>query len=232
MNPVTVILPTYNERDTIIPLIHSINRTFAPAEIIVVDDNSPDGTYHLLLRHGKRLPNVIPIRNIPALGLTGSIQKGTTKAKNKVVAWMDADFSHPPAVLNDLYQQIDHADIVIGSWLINHGNDCRKEKMAILRSFLVNKICQIVFGNEITAYTSGFVMVRKSVFRNFRLKGDYGEYFIDFVLRNKKRGKKIIEVPFKCYSRKAGVSKTAPNLYILISRSIRYIFMIIYLRLA
>lgn len=227
MNPVTVILPTYNEKENIIPLIHLINRAFAPAEIIVIDDNSSDGTYHLLLDQHKKITNVIAIRNIPSLGLRGSIQKGITKAKNKIVAWMDADFSHPPEVLNDFYKQMDQADIVVGSWLIHGGKDCRKEKIDVLRSFLVNRLCRMLFGNEINAYTSGFTMVRKSVFRNFQLKGDYGEYFIDFIVRNRNRGKKIIEVPFRCYSRKAGISKTSPNFYVLIRRSFGYISMII-----
>lgn len=226
MKPVSVILPTFNERGNIIPLIQSINKEFAPSEIIVIDDNSPDGTFDLLLRHKKSLFNVKAVKNIPPLGLTKSIQKGINLAGQKYIAWMDADFSHPPQVLNNLYREKNRADIVIASWLTKDGKDLRKEKLTILRSFLINKLCQVLFGKEVTAYTSGFAMARKSVFADFKFCGDYGEYFIDFIVRNKRRGKKILEVPFYCFPRKAGISKTSPNIFVFLKRSINYLLMI------
>lgn len=230
MKPVSIILPTLNERENIIPLIKAINKYFSPAEIIVVDDVSPDGTAELVRAYQKKVKNVRLITNPTSLGLTASIQKGVNQAKGKYVAWMDADFSHPPKVLNKLYEKMTTSDIAIASWLTQGGSDLRREKYTVLRSLLINKICQLLFGSQITAYTSGFVMVRKSLFKNFQLHGDYGEYFIDFVVRNKRYGRKIVEVPFDCISRRHGISKTSPNCLKFLQRSFKYLAMILSLQ--
>lgn len=227
MKPVTVILPTLNEKENIIPLLAAINREFSPFEIIVVDDNSPDGTAGEVAKHKKQLPNVKVIRNITRLGLTASIQKGIDCSRTEFVAWMDADFSHPPQILNDLYRQTKQSDIIIASWLIKGGSDQRKEKLVVLRSYCINKLCQLLFGSRVTAYTSGFAIVRRSLFDHFRFRGDYGEYFIDFAVRNLRLGRKIIEVPYTSVSRTAGVTKTSPDMITFARNGIKYISMIL-----
>lgn len=229
MKPVSVVVPALNERENILSLLLTINKEFNPAEIIVVDDSSPDHTALIVQKNKKVLPNVKLIINNPPLGLTGSIQKGINLAdsKCKYIAWMDADFSHPPKILNIMYQKITRADIVVGSWLTKDGGDKRKEKMIVFLSFIINKLCQILFGNTVNAYTSGFIMTRRSIIKDFKLKGDYGEYCIDFLVRNQRMGRKIATVSFNCYSRKFGVSKTAPNLIKFISRGIKYLTIIL-----
>lgn len=224
---VSVILPTFNERENIIPIITAILEEFNPAEVIVVDDNSPDGTGDIVQKYSKNISRVRQIQNIPSIGLTQSIQRSIDSAKNEWIVWMDADFTHPPKALNDLYKERNHADIIIGSWLVPGGKDERKQLFTRMYSRIINVLCKLLFNCPATAYTSGFALVKKSLFDDFTLQGDYGEYFIDFVVRNHRRSKKIIEVPIICAPRKAGVSKTAPNLWIFGKRSIKYIYIII-----
>lgn len=226
MKPVSVILPTLNERENIVPLIKAINKEFSPQEIIIIDDNSSDGTKELVKKYQRENSHVKFASNTTPRGLTPSIAKGVDLAKSKYVAWMDADFSHPPKILNKLYEKMPTYDIAIASWFVPGAKDLR-ERLVKLRSLLINKLCQAIFGADMTAYTSGFVMVKKSVLKDFILRGDYGEYFIDFVVRNKRKGKKIVEVPFNCISRKFGISKTSPNLLKCLQRSFKYLAMIL-----
>ena len=136
---------------------------------------------------------------------------------------MDADFSHPPEIIKHMLESIDKADIVVGSWLIKGGGDLRSELIPKLFSRLVNILCQICFGSRIHTYTSGFILAKKSLFNDFVLSGDYGEYCIDFLVRQQKKGRRIIEVPFICVSREKGETKTSPNLVIFLNKGKGYI---------
>ena len=229
--PVSVIIPTLNEKENIIPLIETINKEFHPGEIIVVDDNSSDGTSLIVRKYQKTQKNVRLINNLPPLGLAHSIQKGIEAAKYKYVAWLDADFSHPPIILNSMYDKIRSADIIIGSWLIKGGHDARRERYIRIFSFFINRLCQLLLFSSVKAYTSGFIMTRKSLFSDYKLRGDYGEYFIDLVAKNMKRGRKITGVPFTITSRRKGITKTAPNCWIFLKRGTIYLAMILKLKI-
>src|SRR6266576_880987 len=99
---ISVILPTYNEAGNIVDLIRAINRSVThPKEIIVVDDNSPDGTsglVHDLIASGS-VPNVRLETRLTDRGLTKSIRRGIELSQGDVVMWLDCDFSMPPEVM-------------------------------------------------------------------------------------------------------------------------------------
>lgn len=226
MKAVTVILPTLNEQENIIPLIKKINDIVHPKKIIVVDGGSCDKTCDLVEQNQLRYKNLTLIKNKLGLGLTDSINKGVGKTKTPVVVWMDTDLSHPPETIKLMNKKINEYDAVIGSWLIKGGKDFRKNKLEFFRSKIINKICQLLFGKKITTYTSGFIMIKRSVLKKYKFKGDYGEYFIHLCVYLLRNNFKIIEVPFNCKSRIYGKSKTSPNLLILLKRTLQYIAMI------
>lgn len=209
--PLSVLLPTYNERDNILSLIQQIRNVINPQEIIIIDDGSPDGTANVVDEAYRFHREIRIIVNKTREGLTKSLQKGIVHARGTYVVWMDADFSHPPELLCRMYSKIHSADIVIGSWLVKGGKNLRKELIPRICSNLINYICQIVFSKSIHTYTSGYVMTKKSLVTDFELKGDYGEYCIDFLVRSQRRNCKIIEIPFTCISRQKGLTKTAPD---------------------
>ena len=228
--PVSVILPTLNEYGNLRPLVEKITKIINPKEIIIVDDNSSDGTKSEAEKLSLKYSQVKTIINLPPLGLTLSIQKGINISSSPYLVWMDVDFSHPAEILKIMMEKIPSADIVTGSWLVEDGKDQRNEKLTKIMSFLVNKLCQFLFMRNITAYTSGFILIKRKLLANFHLKGDHGEYFIDLLVRKSADGCKIIEVPFICRSRKKGLSKTAPNLSVYIIRGLKYLNMIFSLR--
>lgn len=225
LSGVTVILPTYNERDNIVPLIEGILTHVRPApEVLVVDDDSPDGTWQIVQAMSARHPTVRVIRRMDERGLTSAINRGIAEARGDVVVWMDCDLSMPPAKIPDLLAAVDRgADLAVGSRYVKGGADVGHSIVAQVFSRTINLFAGLFLGFGVTDYTSGFVAVRKDVFDTIRLRGDYGEYCIDLLYRARQRGFRIAEVPYHCVARHAGESKTATNVLGFFTRGINYV---------
>lgn len=193
---ITVILPTYNEAENIVPLIGEIQKCIPTSStILVVDDNSPDGTARLV----KTNTHVKLLVRMENRGLTNSLRDGISASKSNIVAWMDCDFSHPPELLPKLLSRVHHgADIALAARLKCYG-----------LSFLINRISSRMFGKDITDYTTGFLAVRRTVLQRIPLQGNYGEYCIDLLVRAKRAGLKIKEIPYVSPPRHSGYSKTS-----------------------
>ena len=98
---VSVILPTYNEKDNIPLLISEIFRQLPyETEIIVVDDDSPDGTWQVVEEMAKENQNLRLLRRVDKKGLVSALNDGIAVSEGDVVAWMDSDLSMPPEKLN------------------------------------------------------------------------------------------------------------------------------------
>ncbi len=232
MRLISIILPTYNEVENIIPLIKTIGKVVGrPHEIIVVDDNSPDGTSEAVIGYSKKKnkkQNIRLITRYKNRGLTNSIKDGIRASRGDVVIWMDCDFSHPPSLINKLLYKIDEGyDIAVASRFVK-GGDFKRGKdeniLAIILSRIMNYTIQILLGHHFGDYTSGFVAVKKNVFNKVKLRGDYGEYFIDFVYKAFAYKYKIVEIPVVQLLRRSGESKTGSNLFEYIMRGRKYIF--------
>lgn len=233
INFVSIILPTYNEAENIVPLIKEIQRSVKIRyEIIVVDDNSPDQTSKIVLAFIKksRAKNIRLKTRLSNRGLTNSIREGIGLSKGNVVVWMDCDFSMPPFVINKLLEKIEEGyDISVGSRFVKGGQFKKAEKgkkdslLAIVLSRMMNYIIRFILGNNFKDYTSGFIATRKKVFKKVHLRGDYGEYFIDLIYKSFSHKFKIIEVPYICLPRSKGESKTGSNLWQYLNRGTKYI---------
>ncbi|OGG12865.1 hypothetical protein A2875_01550 [Candidatus Gottesmanbacteria bacterium RIFCSPHIGHO2_01_FULL_46_14] len=193
---ITVILPTYNEADNIALLISAIQKNIpSNADILVVDDNSPDGTA-ARVKTNRHVKLIVRTKN---RGLTNSVNEGITASKGDVILWMDCDFSHPPSVIPKLLKEIERgADIALASRVRNRG-----------LSVLVNTVAMAFFGRNITDYTTGFLAVRRTVLDRIPLLGDYGEYCIDLLVRAQAAGYRIEEIPYISPPRRSGYSKTS-----------------------
>lgn len=229
MNKVSIILPTFNERENIVALIRAIQKSFDNAvEIIVVDDDSPDGTWQIVENIAGE--NVKILRRLDQKCLTTAIMDGIALSKGDVVGWMDCDFSMPPEVLPNLAKALDECDIAIGSRYIEGGRDVRNTRVGIIGSVLINYFAKFLLDSSITDYTTGFVVARKKVVQDIGLKGDYGEYCIDLLYRAIKKGYTVKELPYHCIPRKFGESKTAPSFGKYLQRGTKYIKTILRLK--
>lgn len=236
---ITVILPTYNEKENIKLLIPAILKNLdKKVEILVVDDNSPDGTWRIVEDMAKGIKNITLLKRMHKRGLTSALSDGIRIAKGKIIAWMDTDLSMPPEKLKELTQKIENGyDIAVGSRYIQGGGMVVVTKSqdtilpAVLSSIL-NFMIQKLLDSSFHDYTSGFIAIRKKVLQEIELKGDYGEYFIDLIYKAIKKGYKVIELPYISLARKHGVSKTGTNFRQHLKRGRKYFWTVLRLRLA
>lgn len=188
----TILLPTYNEAENINLLITAIRKYIPDADILVVDDNSPDGT-------AKIVKNARVLLRKTNRGLTHSLRDGIAAAKTDLIGWMDCDFSHPPEIIPHLLKAIENgADVAIA-----------KRNIYPLFSKIINGLCMLFFGFDIHDYTTGFLVARRSVLTAIALRGNYGEYCIDLLVRAKRHGFRIVEIPYDSPPRYRGTSKTS-----------------------
>ena len=228
---VSVVLPTYNERENIGPLIEGIlAHVERPVEVIVVDDDSPDGTWQVVQAVAERDPRVRLLRRIGERGLTSALTAGIGQSRGSVVAWMDCDLSMPPEVLPALLAATDQADLAAGSRYVPGGADEGHSLTGRLFSRTINLAASLLLGWQIKDYTSGFLAVRRPVFDRIALRGDYGEYCIDLLARAQRLGFTVREVPYRCAPRRQGESKTAANAAGYIRRGWKYVVTILRLR--
>jgi len=216
----SVILPTYNEKENIEELIRQIYHYVAEDlyEVIVVDDNSPDGTWEIVKRLQKNFKTLNLIRRVGEKGLPSAIWAGIRKAKGDYVLWMDCDLSHPPKEIPKLLMYIPQYDVVCASRYVKNGKDNRNfKRVAASRAFSI--ISNILLGINVKDVTSGFYVVKRKVFDKIKLMTTgYAEYCIRFVCEAKRRGFKIKEVGYIFVDREKGVSKTDPSIITFINK--------------
>ena len=219
---VCTVLPTYNEKENIVPLIQRLLASVRPPYmVLVVDDDSPDGTWQAVEKMMARVNNVgvirlALIRRQDERGLTSAIQRGVDEAIDafgaEVVTWMDCDLSMPPEDVPRLLDAIEKgADVAVGSRWIPGGADEAHGPLPRTLSWIINRYAMTLLGDQVHDYTSGFIAARARVLRSLRLRGDYGEYCIDFLGRAVQHGYDVREVPYVCVPRIAGDSKTGVN---------------------
>lgn len=228
MRKTSVVLPTYNEKDNIVTLIKEIQKHLDnDVEIIVVDDDSPDLTWKIV--EDLKDDNIKLLRRINKQCLTTAIWDGITAASGEVVVWMDTDLSMPPEKIPDLLKKIDEGyDVSVGSRYVHNGGtviveESQDSMLSAVSSFVMNIFLQKLLGLPFKDYTSGFIAARRSVFDDIKLRGDYGEYFIDLIYNAIKKGYKVVEIPYILQARKYGVSKTGTNFLQLSKRGMKYV---------
>jgi len=228
---ISIVLPTFNESENIGPLIEEIYRVMGEdAEVIVVDDDSPDGTWAVVEEMVGAYPSLLLIRRKEERGLVSALNKGIASSSAEVVAWLDCDFSMPPQKIRDLYTGILQGyDMVIGSRFVEGGRvdsvaGSQDTPLAFFMSSLLNSFIQLVLGSQTRDYTSGFVAVRRPVLEKVRLRGDYGEYFIELAYRTRRLGFKILEVSYVSPPRRKGTSKTGSHLFHYLKRGSKYVW--------
>ncbi|MEM2506661.1 MAG: glycosyltransferase family 2 protein [Nitrososphaeria archaeon] len=214
MKELSIIIPTYNERENIGRLIEMIIESLngIDFEIIVVDDNSPDGTGEFVEQLSNELANLKVIHRPGKLGLSSAILDGASIAQGYAIGVIDADLQHPPQILKEMFSKIlEGYDVVVASRYIKGGgiegwSFTRKiiSKTASFLAHLLLKRCRTV-----SDPLSGYFMFRKDVIDGvkFEAKG----YKILLEVLEKGRYNKVAEVPYIFRSRKAGESKMKFN---------------------
>jgi dolichol-phosphate mannosyltransferase len=225
---ISIILPTYDEAENIILLIdrtlNALGNYPGGLEIVVVDDDSPDGTWRLVTERSETDARVRLIHRTSESGLTSAIQRGIYEARGEWVGWMDCDMSMPPEDWPQLADALaDGVGMAVGSRYVPGGGDIAHSLTGQAFSRVINLWAGLMLDWSIKDYTSGFILARKEVLDQIELRGDYGEYCIDMLYRTKKAGYTIRELPYICVPREAGESKTATNVWGYLTRGVGYV---------
>jgi dolichol-phosphate mannosyltransferase len=219
---VSIVLATFNERENILETIEGIFENLGPStEVIVVDDDSPDGTWKLAQDLDD--PRVKVIRRVGTRGLASAFNRGIMESRGAIVGWMDADMCMPPALLPGMVKLLDQYDVVVGSRYAPGGADDRVWLRATA-SRLINGLATAVLGYGIRDYDSGFVVLRRSVFdRVTVIPTGYGAYFMEFLYTCRRKGLTVAEVPYTFRDRQKGISKSAPSLWRFFRTGVQYV---------
>ena len=208
-----MILPTYDERDNIVPLIQAIQRELGDAgisyEVLVVDDNSPDGTAQAVRDHFGDDERVHLFVRTEDRGLARAIAHGIKQAQGDTVAVMDTDFNHDPAMLPQMVKFLEYYDIIIGSRFTMGGG--MEERWRYLGSFMFNFVIRVILRTQIQDNLCGFFTMRRGKLLSMdveRIFDGYGEYFMHLLFLAWRKRYTILEVPVFYIKRIHGQSKS------------------------
>jgi len=208
-----IVIPTYNEIENISSLISSIFSIVPTANILVVDDNSPDGTAAAVEEIAKNNGLLHILKRKGKLGGASAFLEGFSWGISngfEILLAMDADFSHDPKYIPEMLKEIADSDLVIGSRNVPGG--CI-ENRSIIRDILTKCAafyCQIILRCSIKDFTGGFNMWRKSTLEKIKIENVVlrGYSFqIEMKYKTYRAGCRIVEIPIVFPDRKKGQSK-------------------------
>ena len=175
MSDALVIIPTYNENENINAIIKAVFNQKKAFDVLIVDDNSPDGTSEIVLQLMNEFPNKLFLeKRLKKNGLGTAYIHGFkwALARNyEFIIEMDADFSHDPKDLNRLYKacSLKEADVAIGSRYSQGVNVVNWPMKRVLLSYLASKYVRFITGIPIHDTTAGFVCWRRNVLETIQL---------------------------------------------------------------
>jgi dolichol-phosphate mannosyltransferase len=216
-----VVLPTYNERDNVVALLRAVRAALPAADVLVVDDNSPDGTAALVEETAAEQDQIKLLRRGGKQGLGSAYRQGFAVALDEgyhVVVSMDVDFSHDPAVLPELLRLIAAgADVVIGSRYVPGGATVDWPLHRRLLSRWGNRYTSFILGLRVRDCTSGYRAYRADALRAIDPASTTAEgyaFLTELVRRLVRQGAKVVETPIVFADRREGASKMSGRIVI------------------
>ena len=211
----SVIIPTYNESQNILLMLDSVSRNLPSGidtEIIVVDDNSPDGTGKIVEEHArlyqkKKERFIKVIHRRVKRGLSSAILEGIQSAKGETIVVMDGDFSHPPQTIQKMLEELQHpqCDIVVASRYVKGGSVTGWPFKRRLLSKGATKIAQHGLGIKIKDPMSGFFAFKRHIIKNVKFDSIGYKMLLEILVKT--RGAIVKEIPYVFTNRKSGSSK-------------------------
>ena len=208
-----VVIPTYNERDNIEKLVAEVLRQGDGVHLIVVDDNSPDGTGEIADRLAATTDRISVLHRAGKLGLGSAYREGFAVALSMqadYIVEMDADFSHDPALLPGFFALMEKYDVVIGSRYLNGISVVNWPLRRLMLSYFASVYTRFITGLQLADCTSGFKCFKREVIEAIdldRIKSDGYSFQIEMNYRAMELGFNLGEIPIIFIDRHAGSSK-------------------------
>ena len=217
---ILVIIPTYQERENLPLIVKRVRAATPPVDILIADDNSPDGTGGIADDIAAADPQVHVLHRPAKQGLGAAYVDGfawALEAGYDVIVEMDADGSHQPEQLPALLAALETADVVLGSRYVPGGEVSNWPKSRELLSRGGNAYVHVILGIPLRDATGGYRAYRAKVLRSFDLSTVRSQGYcfqVDLALRSWQRGFKIVEVPISFVERERGASKMSRSIVV------------------
>ncbi|MEI8238807.1 MAG: polyprenol monophosphomannose synthase [Actinomycetota bacterium] len=216
-----VVLPTYNEADNIVDMLAAIRAATPDTDVMVVDDNSPDGTGALAQGAAERLGRVTVVHRQGKAGLGTAYRHGFGLAFEQgydVIVSMDSDFSHDPQVIPEMLRLVaDGADVVVGSRYVPGGSTVNWPLHRRVLSKWGNRYTGFMLGMKVHDCTSGFRAYRASALQQVDPQSTTAEgyaFLTELVRRMATHGARVIETPITFKDRERGTSKMSGRIIV------------------
>lgn len=213
-----VVIPTYNEQDNLRSLIDQILVQHPALRVLVVDDNSPDGTGRLADELARSNERVRVLHRPTKMGLGSAYRDGFRYAMDlgaDLLIEMDADFSHDPTILPLFLEKSADFDLVIGSRYLNGISVVNWPLRRLMLSYAANAYTRLITGLQVRDCTSGFKCFRRSLIQRIdldRVRSDGYSFQIEMNFHAHCLGARICEVPIIFIDRRAGHSKMSKRI--------------------
>jgi len=208
-----VIIPTYKERENLVPLLKQIFSQELPLEVLIVDDNSPDGTGAVADQIAAADPRVHVMHRPGKMGLGSAYVAGFRYALERdydAAFEMDADFSHNPESLPEFLRELESADLVVGSRYLHGVTVVNWPLKRLILSYGANVYSRVITGVPLKDVTGGFKCFRRQVLEALdlsRVRSDGYGFQIEINYKTWRKGFRIREIPIMFVDRRAGESK-------------------------
>ena len=216
-----VVVPTYNERENITNLVEAIRNLPFPVHVLIVDDNSPDGTGDIAEELSRTYPGEVFVFRRPGkegLGraYVAAFQYVLKNFSHEFIIQMDSDFSHDPAYIPEFLKAIANADLVIGSRYVTGVNVVNWDFKRLLLSKFASIYVRMITGMPYSDLTGGFKCWRRGTLQALRFDRIFSMGYLFQVETTyhtwKNRQFRIGEIPIIFYERNLGRSKISPNI--------------------
>jgi dolichol-phosphate mannosyltransferase len=209
---VSVVIPTYNERDNVVPLLEAVRAAMAgrELEVWIVDDDSPDLTWERASGYARSHPEVHVVRRTGERGLSAAVIEGFRRARGDLLAVMDADLSHDPALLPRLVDAVlAGADVAVGSRRVPGGGADNWPWHRRKASDLATALARWWLGVRVCDPMSGYFVLRRAVFEGVRERLQPRGYKILLEIVCRAGAVEVVELPYVFRDRQQGVSKVS-----------------------
>lgn len=205
---ISIVMPAYKERENLAILIPEVEKSFAGIlfEIIIVDDNSQDGTVDLLSDFQEQFGNIHVIERAGLLGIGSALRVGYNAAQGRYILSSDADLSFSAEDMCALYQKIQQGyDMVLGYKVPPRGAPIRaKDHMSVLGNWVVRHVTRL---RGLKNFNTNFRIFRASLWRQITTRENRNFFLLETIIKAKRKGANITEIPVTFYDRKFGQTK-------------------------
>ena len=207
---ISIILSTYNESASIKSTIDEIIHHIKDVEIVVVDDNSPDGTFEILKKI--QYPKLKIFNRKKNKGLASAFLLGLINASGDIIGWVDSNMGSVVERFPEMISKLETSDIVLLSRYVDGGSD-ERNKARIIASKLINYVSRLILRSKIKDLSSGIFVMKKDVLLDtVPIATGHGEFMVEFLYNAEKKGNSILEIPYVHPVDIEGNSKSFPNL--------------------